>query len=68
MSDVEGFPGWSEQEAARVDSLAAGDGAWEPPVPRDVLEFQMRIAIREATDLKFVPESLRHYASEAVAP
>jgi 8-oxo-dGTP pyrophosphatase MutT (NUDIX family) len=35
VSDVEGFPGWSEQEAARVDSLAAGDGAWEPPVPRD---------------------------------
>jgi hypothetical protein len=29
-------------------------------VPPDVLEFQMRIAIREATDMAFVPESLRH--------
>lgn len=35
MTDIEGFPGWTEQEAARVDSLVAGDGAWNPPVPRD---------------------------------
>lgn len=35
MPDVEGFPGWTEQEAARVDSLVAGDGAWAPPHPRD---------------------------------
>ncbi len=36
---------------------------YQPPVPRDVLEFQMRIAIREATDLNFVPEPLRHLAN-----
>ncbi len=53
---------------APVDALAQCLDGYQPPVPRDVLEFQMRIAIREATDLKFVPESLRHYASEAVAP
>ena len=35
MPEVEGFPGWTEQEAARVDSLVAGDGAWVPPAPRD---------------------------------
>jgi hypothetical protein len=28
-------------------------------VPADVLEFQMRIAIREATDLNFVPPAFR---------
>jgi hypothetical protein len=31
-------------------------------VPADVLEFQMRIAIREATDLAFVPAAFQHYA------
>jgi hypothetical protein len=36
---------------------------WQNPIPPDVLEFQMRIAVREATDLAFVPESLRHLAS-----
>lgn len=50
------------------EALAQCLAGYQPPVPRDVLEFQMRIAIREATDLKFVPESLRHYADEAVAP
>jgi 8-oxo-dGTP pyrophosphatase MutT (NUDIX family) len=35
VSDVEGFPEWSETEAARVDSLASGDGSWTPPRPRD---------------------------------
>ena len=51
-----------------IEALARCLEGYQPPVPRDVLEFQMRIAIREATDLKFVPESLRHYADEAVAP
>ena len=51
-----------------IEALAQCLEGYQPPVPRDVLEFQMRIAVREATDLKFVPESLRHYAVEAVAP
>jgi len=51
-----------------LEALAQCLDGYQPPVPRDVLEFQMRIAVREATDLKFVPESLRHYADEAVAP
>jgi hypothetical protein len=54
---------------ARTESLPpAGAVArclegWQNPVPRDVLDFQMRIAIREATDLAFVPEGLRHLAA-----
>lgn len=40
---------------------------YQPPVPEDVLLFQMRIAIREATDLGFVPESLRKLAEKADA-
>jgi len=32
---------------------------YQNPVPADVLEFQMRIAIREATDLAFVPPQFR---------
>jgi hypothetical protein len=36
---------------------------YQNPVPADVMEFQMRIAIREATDLAFVPPSLRHFAA-----
>ncbi len=43
-----------------VAALAACLAGYQPPVPPDVLEFQMRIAIREATDMAFVPESLRH--------
>src|SRR5688572_8261032 len=37
---------------------------YQNPVPADVLEFQMRLAVREATDLSFVPESLRHLAAD----
>lgn len=36
---------------------------YQSPVPRDVLELQMRIAIREATELSFVPDAL-HYLAE----
>ncbi len=35
---------------------------YQPPVAPAVLEQQMRIAIREATDMHFVPEALRHLA------
>jgi ATPase family associated with various cellular activities (AAA) len=35
---------------------------YQNPVPPDVLEFQMRIAIREATDLSFVPPQFRSLA------
>jgi len=53
---------------ARTKNLSAAaalarclDG-YQNPVPQDVLETQMRLAVREATDLSFVPEALRHFA------
>lgn len=44
-----------------LDALAESLDGYQAPVPADVMAFQMRIAIREATDMAFVPESLRHY-------
>jgi len=41
-------------------ALKAGLAGYQAPVPADVMEMQMRLAIREATDLAFVPEHLRH--------
>jgi hypothetical protein len=42
-----------------VDSLAACLAGYQLPVPRDVMEFQIGLAVREASDLEFVPEKLR---------
>jgi hypothetical protein len=44
-----------------IDACLTG---YQPPVAEDVLKFQMVLAIREATDLAFVPESLRKLAAE----
>jgi SpoVK/Ycf46/Vps4 family AAA+-type ATPase len=41
--------------------------SYQNPIPTDVLEMQMRLAVREATDLTFVPESLQYLATEARA-
>jgi len=42
-----------------VESLAACLEGYQLPVPRDVMDFQIGLAVREATDLDFVPEKLR---------
>jgi len=42
--------------------------SYQNPVPQDVLDTQMRLAVREATDLSFVPESLRRFAEAAPKP
>ena len=53
---------------ARTEAVSGGVAlersleAYQNPVPEDVLEKQMRLAVREATDLAFVPESLRYLA------
>lgn len=47
-----------------IDACLTG---YQPPVPEDVLRFQMQLAIREATDLAFVPESLRKLAEKVDA-
>ncbi|MEJ1963279.1 MAG: hypothetical protein WDO56_17665 [Gammaproteobacteria bacterium] len=56
---------------ARTENVGGGvalllclDG-YQNPVPEDVLDKQMRLAVREASDLSFVHESLRHFASSA---
>ncbi len=45
-----------------AEALAACLDGYQNPVPADVLDLQMRLAIREATDLAFVPPALRHLA------
>ncbi|MFM2090309.1 MAG: hypothetical protein RLZZ127_798 [Planctomycetota bacterium] len=50
--------------APTAAATAALDG-WQPPVPPEVMEFQMRLAVREASDLAFVPPAFRHLAGGA---
>jgi hypothetical protein len=50
-SRTQNVPGGAALEASLV--------GYQNPVPADVLDFQMRIAIREATDLNFVPPAFR---------
>lgn len=52
------------QNASPATALEACLTDYQNPVPADVLEFQMRIAIREATDLAFVPPAFRHFAAQ----
>ena len=52
----------TESLSADAALLACLEG-YQNPVPADVLEFQMRIAIREATDLAFVPAAFHRYAA-----
>lgn len=49
-------------------AIAASLADYQAPVAMEVLEFQMRIAIAEATDLRFVPASLRPLGAKAPAP
>ena len=50
------------QNASPAAALEACLEGYQNPVPADVLESQMRIAIREATDLAFVPPAFRKLA------
>jgi hypothetical protein len=49
-------------------AIAASLADYQAPVAPEVLEFQMRIAIAEATDLRFVPASLRPLGAKAPLP
>jgi len=59
--------------AARTENLPAAVAighclqSYQNPVQEDVLENQIRLAVREATDLSFVPEALRHFANSPPA-
>ncbi len=53
------------QNVAGGVALEASLVGYQNPVPADVLEFQMRLAIREATDLNFVPPAFRSLVTPA---
>ena len=55
IARTENVPGGSALKRALED--------YQNPLPQDVLDRQMRLAVREATDLSFVPMSLRHLAA-----
>jgi hypothetical protein len=50
------------RSAAPAAALEACLEGYQNPVPADVLEAQMRLAVREATDLAFVPPAFRTLA------
>jgi hypothetical protein len=53
------------QNVSPAVALAASLQGYQNPVPAEVMEFQMRIAITEATDLAFVPPAFRPLAKPA---
>ena len=53
------------QSLEPIKAIEACLTGYQPPVPDDVLRFQMQLAAREATDLTFVPETLRKLAEGA---
>jgi hypothetical protein len=56
-SKTQNVPGGAALEASLI--------GYQNPVPADVLDFQMRLAIREATDLGFVPPAFRSLVTPA---
>lgn len=70
-------PGAAEALVVKVYRMVRTDGvsadvaierclsSYQNPVPHDVLEMQMRLAVREATDLTFVPTPLHYLAEDA---
>ncbi|MGG5870412.1 AAA family ATPase [Pseudomonas peli] len=62
---------YRQVRTAQMEPLAALKHClqgYQPPVAEQVLRMQMSIAIREATDMAFVPESLRHLGEEITSP
>ncbi len=55
------------EKARPAEALLRSLHGYQSAVPQDVLEFQIRLAIRESTDLAFVPRELWHFAAEAEA-
>jgi SpoVK/Ycf46/Vps4 family AAA+-type ATPase len=58
---------------SRTEAVAPGAAlarclqGYQSAIPQDVLELQMRLAIQEASDLAFVAEELRHFATTGTA-
>jgi hypothetical protein len=55
------------QKLEPIKAVEACLTGYQPPVPEDVMKFQMQLAVREATDIAFVPESLRKLAERTDA-
>jgi len=51
------------ESVAPAAALARCLVGYQSAIPQDVLELQMRLAIQEASDLAFVAEELRHFAT-----
>ena len=55
------------EKVAPAEALARSLEGYQSAVPQDVLELQIRLAIREATDLAFVPKELQHFAADVAS-
>jgi hypothetical protein len=51
------------ENKAPADALRECLADYQNPVPPDVMDFQVRLAAREATDLEFVPARFRPAAT-----
>jgi hypothetical protein len=47
------------EDLAPLAALERQLANWRPPVPRETLEFQIQLALEEASDLELVPEAFR---------
>jgi hypothetical protein len=52
------------ENVSPAQALTRSLQGYQGPVPQDVLEMQIRLAIREATDLAFVPKELEYLGVE----
>ncbi|MGH8260662.1 MAG: hypothetical protein ACREUG_13365, partial [Steroidobacteraceae bacterium] len=52
------------EKISPAQAIARSLRGYQGAVPQDVLEMQIRLAIREATDLAFVPQELERFAAE----
>jgi hypothetical protein len=52
------------ENVSAVQALGRSLQGYQSAVPQDILELQIRLAIREATDLDFVPRELQHLSLE----
>jgi len=55
------------EKVTAMEAIARSLAGYQSAVPPDVLELQIRLAIREATDLAFVPTELQHFAGESAS-
>ncbi len=49
-----------------LEALSSALNGYQNPVPRDVMEFQIDLAVRESSDMSFVPEAFQKPQSQSV--